>query len=292
MQLHISIIPDEIIAQYQLLDIVTADGWVYIEMGKGIYGLKQAGSLTNKQLTKQLEPAGYIPTPHTPGLWTHQTRNIKFSLVVNNFCIKYTDKLDAEHLLSTLRTMYTAATDWTGSLYCGLTIKWKYEKKHVNISMPGYVAAALHKFKHPAPNADDTTDKLAPSAVTIIQQIIGTLLYYSLAVDPTMLVALGTIAATQANANKATAEAVVHLLNYAATHPDAVIRYHASGMVLYIHSDGSYLSAPNSRSQASGHHFLSDAPINPHQAPLQRLTLKGPIHLNCHILRNVMASAA
>ena len=38
------------------------------------------------------------------------------------------------------------------------------------------------------------------------------------------------------------------------------IEYHASGMVLHVHSDGSYLSAPRARSRASGVHFLSDAP--------------------------------
>jgi hypothetical protein len=36
------------------------------------------------------------------------------------------------------------------------------------------------------------------------------------------------------------------LLNYAATHPDAVLSYHASDMVLHVHSDASYLSESQS----------------------------------------------
>jgi hypothetical protein len=85
---------------------------------------------------------------------------------------------------------------------------------------------------------------------TRIQLVVGTFLYYVIAVDPTtMLVAIGSIAATQAKATQATLDAIVHFLNYAASHPDAVIFYHASNMILHNHSDGSYLSEPKARSQ-------------------------------------------
>jgi hypothetical protein len=314
MRLHLSIIPDEIIEQYNLREIATPDGWVYMEIRKGMYGLKQAGIIANQRLTKHLAKYGYEPTPRTPGLWRHTTRPITFSLVVDDFGIKYVGKEHARHLIQALSDLYTVSTDWTGALYCGLTIKWDYAQRHVDISMPGYVEAAIHKFQHPtaatpedAPHAwnkptygaavqyapdDDTADKLTAPEVTRIQQIIGTLLYYSLAVDPTMLVALGTIAATQTQATEKTAQAVVQLLNYAATHPDATIRYRASDMILYIHSDGSYLSAPKARSRAGGHFFLSQHPTDPAKAPLNRPRLNGPIHTTCHILRNVMASAA
>jgi hypothetical protein len=81
-----------------------------------------------------------------------------------------------------------------------------------------------------------------PTGITRIQQVIGTLLYYARAVDATMFVALGTLAAAHSKGTEATAKALAHLLDYAATHPDAVICYHDSSMVLYIHSDASYLS--------------------------------------------------
>eukprot|EP00957_Ditylum_brightwellii_P075073 5704419-Ditylum_brightwellii.AAC.1 len=56
-----------------------------------------------------------------------------------------------------------------------------------------------------------------------IQQVLGTLLFYACAVDPTMLVAIDSIASQQAAPTEKTAAAIVHLLNYAATHPDVVI---------------------------------------------------------------------
>jgi len=80
-------------------------------------------------------------------------------------------------------------------------------------------------------------------------------------------VALGSLAAAQAQGTEATAIAAVQLLNYCATHPDACIRYKALGMTLYIHSDTSYLSEPQAHSHAGGHFFLSHAPADPKQPP-------------------------
>ena len=51
---------------------------------------------------------------------------------------------------------------------------------------------------------------------------------------------------------------VKQLLYYAATHPDAILKYHASDMVLAGHSDASYLSETKSRSRAGGHFFMSN----------------------------------
>ena len=148
--------------------------------------------------------------------------------------------------------------------------------------MPGYVQASLLKFQHPEPQhrqdaphtwrrpiygasvqyADpaDTSPPLSPQTINRIQQVVGTLLYYSIAVDPNMLVAVGAIATNQAKGTQKTHEATVWLLNYAASHPHATIRYRASGMVLHIHSDASYLSEPCSRSRAGGHFFLAAHP--------------------------------
>ena len=58
-------------------------------------------------------------------------------------------------------------------------------------------------------------------------------------------------------------------------------------MILQVHSDGSYLSAPKSRSRSGGFFFLSGNPIHPDQS-----ILNGAIHIVCKILKNVMSSAA
>ena len=36
---------------------------------------------------------------------------------------------------------------WEASLYIGISLNWGYTAGHVDLSMPKYVARALHKFK-------------------------------------------------------------------------------------------------------------------------------------------------
>jgi hypothetical protein len=68
MKMLLSLFPEEIIQKYNLIAL-TVDGWVYIEIRKGMYGLKQAGILANQLLQTCLAPFGYYPARHTPGLW-------------------------------------------------------------------------------------------------------------------------------------------------------------------------------------------------------------------------------
>ena len=98
-----------------------------------------------------MESHGYAPCRHTPGLWRHKWRPILFSLVVNDFGVKYVGRAHAEHLVTTLRKYHTLKTDWAGTLYCGIKLKWDYTRRTVYLSMPGYIKAALLKYQHPEP---------------------------------------------------------------------------------------------------------------------------------------------
>ncbi|KAL7464467.1 hypothetical protein ACHAXS_004801, partial [Conticribra weissflogii] len=73
MCMPIDIIPNHIIKQYKLCKLVK-NGYVYMEIRWGIYGLPQAGILANKLLKKILKPHGYYEVPDTPGLFNHITR--------------------------------------------------------------------------------------------------------------------------------------------------------------------------------------------------------------------------
>ena len=99
-----------------------------------------------------------------------------------------------------------------------------------------------------------------------------------------MLVALSAIAADQAAPTEATLEKTLYFLDYAATHPDAILTYRARSMVLAVHSNASYLTEPKARSRAGGHHFMSEDERYP--------AYNGPVLSVAKILRNVMTSAA
>jgi hypothetical protein len=152
MRIPISLIPDESMQMYKLKPLVKK-GNVYVRIEKGMYGLPQAGIIANKRLTKFLEPQGYSPCPITPGLWQHKTRDIKFSLVVDDFGIKYTNKVNAHHLIDALSKDYVLKVKWDGTKYCGLTFTWDYDNHTVNISTPDYIDQALQQFAHPSPAA-------------------------------------------------------------------------------------------------------------------------------------------
>ena len=203
---------------------------------------------------------------------------------------------------------YRITTDWTGSLYCGITLKWDYDKGTVELSMPGYIQKALQRFQHPNPTKAeeaphewtkpncgakiqctpdaDTTPQLSKQGIKRIVEIRGTLLCYARAIDNTMLVALTDVSAAQTKATEHTLQATVRLLNYAATHPEAILAYSKSNMILHVHTDTSYLSALKARSRRAACHFLSNGDKDDNHQP------NGPILVAAGIMNNVMSSAA
>jgi len=117
---------EKIIIEYKLREIVTTDGYVYCEIRKGMYGLPQAEIIAQQLLEKGLAKLGYHQSKIIPGLWTHETRNISFTLVVDDFAIKYTKKEDVQHLIKTIQKDYNITVDWEAHKYTGLTIEWDY----------------------------------------------------------------------------------------------------------------------------------------------------------------------
>ena len=151
IRIPLKMIPQAFIELYNLLAIAV-NGFVWVEVRRGMYGLPQAGILANQLLQSRLAPHGYRPVPVTPGLWKHDTRDVHFTLVVDDFGVKYTQRTDAEHLMQTLNEVgYKVSKDWTGTRYCGLTLAWDYVNRHVTVSMPGYVERALQRFQHTKP---------------------------------------------------------------------------------------------------------------------------------------------
>ena len=309
VKMRLSDIPDEVIQEYKLHESgkVTADGFVYVEVRKGMYGLPQAGILAQQLLEQCLNNEGYFQSTRVPGFWKHTWRPVQFTLVVDNFGVKYVGKERAQHLVDTIRGHYDIEEDWKGNKYISITLDWDYKRQQVHLSMPGYIAKALLQLQHPQPTkrqdsphprmkviygakqqqfaADpDATPLLNKDGKLYIQQTSGKLLYLGRAVDPTILTALSTIAAQQANPTIDTMRKAKQLLDYVATQEEAIITYSASEMVLAVHSDASYLCESNARSRAGGHFFMSNDTTYPPN--------NGAILNIAQIIKNVMSSAA
>ena len=219
MRIHAEYFTEEFRKEYNMDEFIDKYGYVYCEIRKVVYGLKEAGCVAFQNLVKNVAHSGFEPMPCTPGLWRHITRRKTFTLAVDDFSIKHFNQDYLDHLLNALKTHYTISEDTTGSHYCGLQIDWNYDKKYVDISVPGYIAKALHKFQHPAPKKpqyaphvwltptygqkvqyalpSETLPVLDKKGTKRVQSITGTFQYYMKGVDPTMIVAVNELASQQ-----------------------------------------------------------------------------------------------
>ena len=127
MTLPLDIIPAEIIRQYKL-KYLAQKYFVYMEIPKGMYGMPQAGKIANDKIKLHLAKFGYDPAPITPGLWRHQTRPLQFSLLMDDFGVKYEHQVDITHLLDALKIIFELSEYWGGKLYCGINLEWDYYK--------------------------------------------------------------------------------------------------------------------------------------------------------------------
>jgi hypothetical protein len=131
-----------------------------------------------------------------------------------------------------IKKNYNISSDWNGTAYCGLTLDWYYKNRTVDLSMPGYIKAALHKYQNPAPARPDhaphgwnpptygaktqfvndptPSPALSDKDVNKLQQLTGTLLYYARAVDPTLIMPINVLDSEQSNATEVTADKVIN----------------------------------------------------------------------------------
>ena len=115
MKLPLDIIPEEIIQQYNLRNLAHKC-FLYMEIQKSMYWLHQAGKIANDKLKLHLSKFGSEPETINPGLWRNQTCPLKFSLVLDDFGIKYDFQVDITHILNVLKTIYNISEDWDGNL--------------------------------------------------------------------------------------------------------------------------------------------------------------------------------
>jgi hypothetical protein len=203
---------------------VAYKGYTYLEMRQAVWGLPQAGILVNKRLQKKLAPFGYFKHVNTPGLWYHESHPISFTLVVDNFGVKYIYNDDVNHLVASIKATYKLTKDWSGNLYCGIVLSWDYVNQTVDILMPGYTKKKLQEYNHvqskrtqtcpyltapkqfgmeaQAPLPPDVSPRLNKAGIRCEQRIVGSILYHVRAGDMAVLKALSTIASEQTTATK------------------------------------------------------------------------------------------
>ena len=125
-------------------------------------------------------------------------------------------------------------------------------------------------------------NKLTPAEIKKLQQVIGAFLWYGRITDSTMLHTLNSPASAQTKETEETLQAMIHFLDYCATHSNAIFRFHANNMILKIHSDASYLSETEARSRVGGYFFLGNKN--------ETLERNRAIHVIAKIKKNIVSS--
>ena len=276
LRIHVKFIPSDTIAMYELEQYIINEHILFC-VTKGMYGLPQAGKLAQDRLCAHLASFGYVQAANVPCLFQHESNGVTFTLVVDDFGVKYHSRDAAEHLIKCLQDLYKLKVDWSGSTYLGITIAFDAAAHSVALSMPGYIQKLLQRFtrrgkqsqaKSPAvyvpwyPRSGpqyvepDESPPLTASEVTEVQEIVGCFLWYGRVIDSTFLPAVNAINSEMVDPTQRLLRDCERLLAYAASYPDNSLVYRASDMILEAQTDASYLSRSRSRSVVGGLGYL------------------------------------
>ena len=147
MRISLKHIPLDVQLKYEIAAMVEND-YIIMEITKGIYGLPQAGKLAQDRLVKHLMGHGYNQCVNTPCLFVHNSNGVAFTLVVDDFLIKYKEQSAVDHLLNALRELYVITTNFSDTKkYVGITLYHNTKKHYIDMSIPGYVVKASQRFQ-------------------------------------------------------------------------------------------------------------------------------------------------
>ena len=305
MRIPVRMIPTKIMEKYNLQQFVH-NGSVLFQIDKGMYGLPQAGRLAQNRLVSHLDKHGYKQAPHSPCIFRHSERQTAFSLVVDDFGVKYVRREeDAGHLIETLQKMYEIKVDWSGRKYLGFNITFAADKKSVKLDMPDYIPKVHQRFQarikhgrgaaspavytppaygtHSQMTEIDDSNPATPAETKEVQEIVGCIMFYARAVDGTMLTAVNHIASEMKDTTQQVTDMTDRLLAYTVEYPNNALVLTACDMILHVQTDASYLSRSGARSVVGGLEYLGNKEQPTH--------INGAVHTFSTILDVVVASA-
>jgi hypothetical protein len=209
-----------------------------------MYGLPQAVSLVHDLLEERLKKEGYFQSKIVSGLWSHETRDIKLVLVVDDFGIKYIKQADLDHLIQALKKHYEVTVDKDDKDFVKIDLDWDYENEKVHLSMAPYLQKALRQFdnlvptKHhdsPYPHTEptygakqqfavyDASPQVRQEEQKHLQKVTGKFLWYARGVDGTLLTLLSALTSQQAIPTTEIMKRAQQFLDYVATQEPAVL---------------------------------------------------------------------
>jgi hypothetical protein len=104
MKIPLTLFPEWIVEQYNLTRHAL-NGFVHLEMRRAVWWIATS-RIYSKQMPKTKACAVWVQkSTNTPGLWHHDTRSVLFTLVLDNFGVKYVNADNVQHLIVSIKRM-------------------------------------------------------------------------------------------------------------------------------------------------------------------------------------------
>jgi len=261
----------------------------YMELGKCIYGLKQAARMFRKHLDATLKSIGFVPTRADTCVYIYRRDNdfiiamthvddIGFASTSMSFMNEVREQLGRVYDLSIITDM---------SHYLGMNISRDLHDKSIFLNQSGYIESLMEEFsvsvtKPPSipisiPSDFDsliaTSPALSTIGITMYQARVGSLLYLATHTRPDILYATTFLARYTKSPTEYHLSLVNRLLEYVVSSKDLGLRFHSGeGIVLYASSDASYACHPDRKS-----HSGITLHIGRHSGSLYSMSKKQPV---------------
>jgi hypothetical protein len=107
----------------------------------------------------------------------------------------------------------------------------------------------------------------------LLMEKVGLTRYIASAAYPHLELAVGKVAANLSKSTKDLMEQADHMLGYLQSHPDRVIRYYPSSMIMRAHSDASYGCEADFRCRTGGFIYMGNDDKDFVNGPIEVLSL-------------------
>ncbi len=155
-RMKLDFFPLDIIDKYDLTNKVDHSGNVHCKVRRGMYKLPQTEIIAQELLKERLLKAGYSQSKITPGYWKHEWRPISFTLVVDDFGVKYIGKDHAMHLIKSLKEHYEVEEDWDRRCYVGVRIDWTIATEKSTFQCQSMLNGPMHHSDTPSQTSPST----------------------------------------------------------------------------------------------------------------------------------------
>ena len=129
IRIKLSTTPENFIENHDSHYLVDVHENFYTEVRGVMHWLPQVGHLAYEDLESYLAQCGCKPEKFIPGLWKHMNNGISFTLVVDDFWIKFYTMKSLKHFINSLQQKYEIPTSMEGHLLVVFTLDWNITKK-------------------------------------------------------------------------------------------------------------------------------------------------------------------